>query len=297
MVKEVGTRRVVVLQHGSHPILDQVASGCIERLQELMGSRLVVERRNGGGDKDLLRQQSMVIAGDQYDAIVTIATPATQSMLSVSTGRVPIVFTFVTNPAAVGYSGPGSLPNVTGLVNETGYDGTIDALVQLVPGAREIGYLVSSEPNARFIQSVFEEKLGRLGLGLRVASIESARDIPQAARALAGQVDAFLVGGDHVLVSSIDTLLDVANSFDVPVFAVDEGSVARGAVAASTIDYRLLGKRTAEYVLFVLAGAPADSLPVEHYSDFVLVINEEAAKARHLEVPQPILDRARQALP
>lgn len=284
---------VGILQNGTHPILDAVAEGCEQRLKQLLGDEVRVDRRNGGGDRELLRQEATRFVTGGYAALVSVATPASETLLAVSDGKIPIVFTFVTDPSRIGYGGPGHPANVTGLVNETGYEGTLDAIQSLVPQADTVGYLVSSEPNARFIQSRFSELMRERGLSMRIGNIQEAGDVPLAARNLASNVDAFLVGGDHVLVANVDSLLGVADTFGVPVFAVDAGSVERGALAASTIDYREMGERTAEYVSFILAGAKPSELPVEQYNRFGTVLNECAARKLGINVPRDLSRRSK----
>jgi putative ABC transport system substrate-binding protein len=109
---------------------------------------------------------------------------------------------------------------------------------------------------------------------------------------LASNVDAFLVGGDHLLVNAIDSLLQVAGDFKKPVFAVDSASVEHGAVAASAIDYLQLGRRTGEFVCFVIAGADPAAIAAERYSDFSLYVNEAAARQNELTIPPSLLKQA-----
>lgn len=286
-------RRVAILQQGKHSIIEQVVSGCEKRLIDLYGDQVKVTKKNGGGDDSVLRQEAMNILIGNYDVIITIATAPSLAILGNSDGKTPVVFTFVTNPSTIGYSGPGSLPNVTGLINGTGFDGTLEALTQMVKPVKRIGYLVSTEPNARYILATFKEKAKQRGLELIVSNIQSGRDVPQAARSIASDVDCFLVGGDHTLVNSIDPLLDVAELFKKPVFAVDEGSVVKGAIAASTINYSKMGARTAEVVSFILAGASPNKLKPEDYENFELVINTNACSRLGLTIPESISRSAR----
>ncbi len=280
------SHRVAVVQLGVHPIINMVRDGLEKRLHELFGEDVSITLFNGNFDSSALQQGAIQAIGGNFDAVVPLTTPAAQAVVAVRDGRTPIVFSFVTEPASLGYFGPGSLPKITGLADNVPYDQMLRLIRDVFGRDVTIGYLLTtSEANAITIHAEFAKRAATYGLRLVTANITSTADVQQAASALAGTADAFLVGGDHTVVSAVDALLTVAQAHGKPVFACDRSSIEKGAVAGATVDYGSMGERTAEIVAFVLAGANPERLPVEIFSHFVGYYNKPALRENNLELP------------
>ena len=288
--------RVAVLQSGNHPILDSVSGGCVAALKKELGDD-EVELFNAGGDSQVLASMARQVMYSGFEVVVTVATPPTLQVLGVGDGKgTSVVFTFVTDPESAGYPGPGNSMKVTGLKNVPGYDGTIQAVQAILPNAKTLGYLVSSEPSAQFIMEEFQRRAADKGLSMVVSPVQDVGDISTAVRVAVSQCDALIVGGDHVLVGAIASVLDIADLHGKPVFCLDEGSVRSGAIAASTIDYDALGRSTAGLVMTVLRGTDAGAISVSESDDFYTVVNPKAAARLGLTIPEGFLATSRSAV-
>ena len=137
-----------------------------------------------------------------------------------------------------------------------------------------------------------EEAAGPLGLEISTQTVTTVNEIQQAVEAL-GDVDAIYVPTDNMVVSGIASLVQIAESKQIPVIAAEEGTVEGGAVATIGIDYTELGRQTGEMALRILRdGADPATMPVETATEFTYVVNEEAAEAQGVTIPQEILDEA-----
>ncbi len=88
--------------------------------------------------------------------------------------------------------------------------------------------------------------------------IESAApkssDVMIASKQLVGKVDAIYCPTDNTIISAFESVVKVGIDAQIPVFAGDTGSVARGAVAAVGYDYFDLGRQTGDIVVRILQG-------------------------------------------
>ena len=117
-------------------------------------------------------------------------------------------------------------------------------------------------------------------------------EIQQAVEAL-GDVDAIYVPTDNMVVSGIASLVQVAETKQIPVIAAEEGTVEGGAIGTLGIDYTELGGQTGEMALRILQdGADPATTPVETAEVYTYVANEAAAERQGVTIPENILAEA-----
>lgn len=278
--------RVAVLQWGTHPIIDSVRSGVTTRLRELLDTSVDITEFNGNLDQTTMRQAATQAVAGGFDVLIPITTPASQALVANHDGETPVVFTFVTDPSTLGYTRVGSLGPVTGLQDDVPYEIMVEALLSMVGKGSNIGYLkTKGEANAETIHREFERLTRAAGITLKVAEISGGGDVRQAAQTIAPNVDAFLIGGDHTVVSASDALLSVAIDFNKPVFSCESDAVKNGAVLGAAVDYDLMGRRTAEIAMMILGGAEPSRLPIEVFDDFAGYRNSAALQEHSMALP------------
>lgn len=286
--------QVGVLKLGDHVVINEIVEGFQARFAELAPSdRFDIKVFNANFDMANLPSMSRMMVSGPSDVLVSITTPASNALVGANRGTKPQIFTFVSDPGQIGYKEPGSLPNVTGLSDHVDYDGMLRLIREIQPEAKKIGYLITqSESNAQIILEGFKRRADDFGFEINSASITGASDLRLAANALSSDVDLFLFGGDNTIASNIQILFDVARSHHLPVFANDELSIENGAIAGISVDYREMGRRTAEYVMFILAGGDPGHIPLETMKAKKLVINVLVADTLNIKIPPTVLTRA-----
>ncbi len=285
---------VALLHPGSHPVIEDVVRGFRSRLDELYAPGDVnLVLFNAGFDTLELRRLSDQAVRSDADVLVSISTPASSALLERNRGARPLLFSFVTDPGALGYAGPGSLPNATGLSNRIAYGRTLDLILTVIPDAETVGYFFTEdERNARAIHQGFVEAAPAHGMQIRSAVVAGPEELTEAAEAMAPNVDVFLFGGDNSLGNSIGDVLTTGKRHGVPVFGNEQESVEGGAVGAWSVGYEAMGRRTADLAAAILGGARPDRMPVEVFSSDHLILNREAARYFDLTLPESLLRAA-----
>lgn len=206
-----------------------------------------------------------------------------------------MLFTAVTDPVEAqlvdSLETPGG--NATGTSDITPIADQFDLLEQLVPEATKIGIIYASgEVNSQVQVDNAKEEAAARDMEIVTQTVTNVTEIPQAVEAI-GDVDAFYVPTDNMVVSGISALVQAAESNGIPVIAAEAGSVEGGAAATIGIDYFELGRQTGEMAIQILEeGADPATMPVETATEFTYVVNEEAAQCQGVTIPAEILAEA-----
>jgi putative ABC transport system substrate-binding protein len=123
----------------------------------------------------------------------------------------------------------------------------IDLLVELAPGAQNIGLLyTSSEDNSVLQADLMKEACEALGLNVVEATVTSSNDVQQVTQSMVGKVDAIYIPTDNVLASSMPIVSEIATENQIPVICGEENMVLSGGLATLGINYYNLGYQTGE---------------------------------------------------
>jgi putative tryptophan/tyrosine transport system substrate-binding protein len=261
------------------------------------GSSVRIEWRWARGDYDRLPALAGEIIALQPAVVVAAGgTPSARAAKAV-TSSIPVLF--VTSAAVEGglvasLSRPGA--NVTGVDLMTGSLGgkRLEILIQLVPNAATIGFLVnpgSSNVEAE-IQDVVEAA-GALGRPLVVVRASTEAELALSFSTLADRmVGALIVENDPAFDSMRDRIMTLAAQHRLPaIYHIREAPAAGGLISygPSLVEaYRQLGLQTSR----VLRGANIAELPVLRPTIFELVINARTAASLGLVIPPSLYAHA-----
>lgn len=276
-----------------HPALDSATAGFKQAFDDA-GIDVEWEEQNANGEQATALTIAQQFANQDLDLVLANATPAAQAMAQ-NVADIPVLFTSVTDPVeaqlVASLEEPGG--NVTGTSDKTPLADQFDLMAELVPDVSTIGIIYSSgEVNSQIqVDEATKEAEGR-GISVATQTITSVNEIPQAVAAL-GDVDAFYVPTDNMVVSGISSLVQAAEEKNTPVIGAEAGTVEGGAVATIGIDYFELGRQTGEMAIRILRdGADPATMPVETANQFSYYVNEDAATVQGVTIPQHILDQA-----
>lgn len=276
-----------------HPALDAATEGFKEAFADA-GVDVEFTEQNANGEQATALTIAQQFAGQNLDLILANATPAAQAMAQNVTDT-PILFTSVTDPVEAelvnDWDAPGA--NITGTSDKTPLKDQFDLIEQLSPETKTIGIVYASgEVNSQIQVKDAEAEAKERGWTVETQTVTSVGEIPQAAETLSG-VDVFYVPTDNMVVSGISSLVQVAEQHQIPVIGAEAGTVEGGAAATIGIDYKELGRQTGEMALRILRdGEDPAEMPVETATEFSYVVNEDAAKAQGVEIPEEILKQA-----
>jgi putative tryptophan/tyrosine transport system substrate-binding protein len=284
---------------GSPATADVWVSAFTSRLRELgwiEGRNIKIDLRWAEGRND----RSAEIAADfvrlRVDVIVTYSSEHTQ-IAKQATSVIPIVFALAADPvgsglvASLGHPG-GNLTGLSGQnVDLTGK--RFELLREIVPGLRRLAVLFNgNNPTSMIEIDIIRTAASPLGIALFPSEILGVEDIAPAIATIATQADALFVVGEPLTFTHRLRISTLALAAHLPTTYPARGYVEVGGLMSYGPSFSDLFLRAADYVDKILRGAKPGDLPVEQPTKFELVINQTAAKALSLTIPESFLLRA-----
>ncbi len=291
--------RISINQFVEHPALDAVLKGLQDSLRD-SGTTVDYRIHNAQANMGTATQIAQQMIGERPDLLIAIATPSAQATAQAlhkapADLKRPFLFTAVTDPVAAGLvkdiQHPGGY--ITGISDLLPVEQHLKMVLAFKPGLKRLGVLYNAgEANSKSTVARIEALSGKLGFEVVEATAAKTADVYQAAKSLAGRVDAIFIPTDNTIVSALESVIKVGIQNRLPVFAADVDSVARGAVAAMGFDYYRHGLQTGAMARKILAGARPAEMPVEFQKDLELHINARYARLMGIDPPQALLDQA-----
>jgi len=289
--------RIGEAQIVSHPALDNDAKGFAAALAEegfIEGKNVVFDRQNAQGDQPNCAIIARKFEDDRVDLIHAISTPNAQASVKVSR-TIPIVFSSVTDPVATGIvpkmGKTGT--HVTGVSDRWPIELQCRMYQDLVPYAKRWGTIFNpGDVNVTFHIEEMRAAVEKMGGKLIEAHISSSAEVMQAAQSLVGRVDAIHITSDNTAVSAFESITKVCNENDIPLFAGDRDSTARGAVAAYGLDYFMIGYSAGKKAARILKGEDPGQVPAGLASGYSLWVSLKHAREQGLNLPPALIFKA-----
>lgn len=277
-----------------HESLSSARKGFLAELEDAgykEGENLTVDYQNAQGDQANLQSMSQQLVGEN-DVILSIATPAAQSLANETSGD-PILFTAVTDAVDAGLVDSNEAPgrNITGTSDMVPIEEQIALLLSLTPEAESIGIIYNAgEPNSEIQANLAIEALEAEGVTVEVLTVASTNDVQQVLTTLAQDVDGLYIPTDNTLASTAATVGNIAIEYQLPVVAGSAEQVEAGGLATYGINYEDLGRQTAKMALKIIEedADPAD-IAVETSDSLELVVNKEMAEALGIDPDSIVL--------
>ncbi|WP_016834745.1 ABC transporter substrate-binding protein [Herbaspirillum lusitanum] len=290
-------KAVLVTAIVEHPALDAVRDGVKDELKDEgfeAGKNLKWEYQSAQGNTGTAAQIARKFVGDKPDAIVAIATPSAQALVS-ATKTIPVVYSGVTDPVAAQLvkDWKPSGTNVTGVSDLLELEKQVDLIKRVVPSVKRVGMVYNpGEANSAVVVKAMKELLGKSGITLVEAAAPRTVDVGSAAKSLIGKIDLMYTTTDNVVVSTFESLAKVCNDARIPLLASDTGSVKRGAVAALGVNFYDLGRQTGKIVARILKGEKPGDIPSSTSKNLELYINTSAAQKQGVTLSPEFLKSA-----
>jgi putative ABC transport system substrate-binding protein len=279
-----------------HPALDAVRDGIKQSLNDngYSGDKLKFTYESAQGKPDIASQIARKMVGDNPDIIVAIATPSAQAAVT-ATKTIPVVFSAVTDPLAAklipSLKQPGA--NVTGLSDMANVKEHLALIKDFIPNLKAVGIPYNpGEANSVSMLASIKVEAEKMGIKIVESAAPKSSDVMIAAKQLVGKVDAIYCPIDNTIISAVESVVKVGIDAQVPVFAGDTDTVARGAVAAVGYNYFDLGRQTGDIVVRILKGEKPGSIDVKMAKGTNLFVNPKMAKRMGVEVPESVLKSA-----
>jgi len=294
------TRRVGLIFFSTQQGWAPYREAFVQRMRELgweEGRSVTYRSVYANGDVTKLKALTNDLLKEQIDAILVSDSP-TAHAARVATSTVPIVFVGLSNVVGNGYvetlARPGG--NVTGVASQ--FEEVLGKLIEflhaIVPHARRLAVLVHENnlSHAAFWLAA-QNACGALNL---VASRFVANSLSQFGPAVDDMVrlqsEAVVVSNDFLFGSERYRLNEVLQAAHLPAAYGYRGAVSAGGLLSYGSNLLASYAQSAKFVDRILRGAKPADLPVEQPTKFELVVNQKAASALGLTIPQSVLLRA-----
>ena len=286
--------KVGIVQLVEHSALDAANKGFVDGLKKRgfeEGKNLTIDRQNAQADQSNLQNIGQRFLSNKVDLIYAIATPAAQTMASL-TKDIPIVGSAITDYVGANLAASNEAPkgNVTGTSDMSPIKEQIDLLQKLYPDAKTIGTIYcSSEVNSELQVKAMKDYAESKGLQVETATISTVNDIQQAAQSLVSKVDVFYEPTDNVISSALPTLLGVTTPAKKGIICGEPHQVTAGALITYGIDYYKLGMQSGDMAADILEGkAKPAAMPIQTAKELRVFINKKTAAALGLTIPEEI---------
>lgn len=289
------TVKIGVTQLVEHPSLDNAYKGFQQALEDA-GMEADYDVQIAQGDQNNNQTIANNFVSDKVDLIFANSTPSAASALN-ATKEIPIVFTSVTDAVAGGLvkdpNNPGG--NITGTtdLHPEAISKTIEFMAKEFDG-KNVGVIYNAgEQNSVAQVEAIEKVMKENGLKLVPVTVSTSSEVKQAAESLVGKADMIYIVTDNTVVSALESVIQVANKEDIPMFVGELDSVKRGGFAAFGFEFYDIGYEAGQMAVQILKdGKKPGDLPVQPPQNLKLLINEKAAKEMNVEIKEEWKEQA-----
>ncbi len=289
-----GNPKIGIIQYVDHVALNSSRDGFITALKDNGyedGKNITIDLQNAQGDQSNLSTISDRFIGDKVDLVLAIATPAAQSIAG-KTNKIPVLGTAITDYVSAKLVNSDEAPggNITGTTDMNPIKEQIDLLVKLVPDAKTVGVLYTSNEDNSILQAkLAKEAIEKLGMKYIEVTVSNSNEVQQATQSIVDQCDAIYIPTDNIFASAMPVVHGVTSVSKTPVICGESGMVDTGGLATLGINYYDLGYQTGLMAVKILKGeAKPATMPIESATGFDFAINGTVAEEIGIEIPEDL---------
>ena len=277
----------------NHPTVEGLKAG-LRELGLVDGRDVSFEVRYTEGSASARRDGASAYAKGGVDLIFTSGEEPTREAMA-ATSTIPIVFTLVRHPVAVGIvqkmaAQEGNVTGIASLSPELAGK-RLELLRTLAPAAHRVWvFHEAGDPLASAAVSNAASAASHLNLKLVPRPVESREDLIRGLREIR-RGDAIL-SLDRGQLDIPGALLNVSLEVRIPAVFTASFYVGYGGLASYGSDYYAEGFQAARLVARILRGARPQELPIEGPDKLDVAVNLKTASDLGLTVPRKILLRA-----
>jgi len=277
----LAAKQVAISVIAHHPSLERIQAGIEDVLKDYDPSiKIIVD--NANGNPTTAAQIATKMISKKPDVLVGIGTLAAQTLHGANNGKIPLVFSAVTDPYTAQLIPKTGRPEhpITGSIDLPPTRDQVIFMKEQFPHVKTIGILYNpGEVNAISQIQAFEDEAHTYKI-LKAPAVKTV-DVLESGKKLAPQVDLLYIPNDNTVVSAIEAVVQVANQANIPVFTSDPESLERGATAALAHDQYDIGVKTGELIVRILKGENAQDIPVIDTFNLIKVNKQTCAAKKH----------------
>ena len=217
----------------------------------------------------------------RFDAVFTVATPATQSMVN-QESDIPVFFCAVSAPVAAGVIKDMDKPdmNATGTSNAIPVEEIFGLAKQMTPKAKNFGLLYSSKTDSA-VNTVEQAKnyLESKNIKYTEGAVVEDSEIATTVESLCKKCDAIFIPNDAVMQGAMSTITEIARENKVAVYGSSATMVDSGCLGTKAIDDIGIGEKTADLAAKYFEGEKVENIPSIVVPYDYVTVNKDDAKA------------------
>lgn len=279
-------KKIAIIQQIDNGAFSDMREGFKARMEE-MGPAVEFIEMNAQGDATTLQTYVQNAIDSKVDMIVTIATPATQAVVSAGTD-IPNVFIAVSDPVSAQVLTSMDAPdkNSTGTQNPIPVEKIFSTADKLTPGITKYGMLYT-EAQANSVNTCKAAKayLDTINMAYTEKTVSTSADVQQAVQALLQDCDALFIPNDATIQDAMPVVVEAAAAAKKPVYGSSAVMPVSGALAAVAISDREIGAQSADMAIEILNGKAVSEVPAKAVEATVTTVNKPAADALGIKIP------------
>lgn len=293
-----GPYHVGLIQYMEYAPLDEAREAFMSRLDEwgYDDGKVVIDYQNAGGDADRAAEICQKMVKDEVNVIVAISTPAAKAAVKAAEGsQSKVVFLLANDPQGeLGLENPEQPQgNVTGVADLTAAQATLDLASQINPQLASVGLLY--DPGCP-LGSAYTEALKQIcserNIAVSEGQVTKAGEAAAQMTELCKTVDAVFSPADSTVAAAAGDAAKAAQDAHKPWYACTEDVVQQGALAGISVDYTEAGNKAADMAVQLVAGREPRDLPVYHFSNGKVSVNQATMSILEVQLPEEVLETA-----
>jgi len=273
----------------SRMVLDEIERGVLTSLKErgyANGKKCSIQQFNAEGDMGVANMIANNIVNGGFDYVITASTPALQVMANANKkGKVMHIFCGVTDPYVSGVGITGTEPSqhpphLVGVGSFQPVERAFDIARQMNPGLKKVGTVwCTSETCSEACVKLARKKCKALGIELMEMSVENANQILESAMSLTARgAQALWLGGDNVVETGIDQLINASEKANIPLFTNSAYNVYGNTLFGIGAEYFEVGRLAGNMTADIIEGKSPREIRVENIVPENLKVNPKALK-------------------
>ena len=261
--------KIAIIMPMSHKAMDDIVDGFEEQLKNNINEQYKLTIYNAQGDPNLMRTIFQQIYSNHYDMVVPIGTNATQLAIKMLKKDKKII----SIAAELSKYDEAENANLINVEDNVPMEQFVK-FIQTIISKPEYLTLINSNDARIFNQSkLIKTLLKDIGCNLQVISIQNMPEIFSALQTVNEKSQAILVLKDHLVVSAMPSIVNVAQKRGIPIIASDEGSVKSGANVALGVKERQLGIVGAKIVMSLIDNKDKKNYKINNKANLIIFRN------------------------
>ncbi len=251
---ESGKYYIGIVQQADHGALNEVASGFQEALSQKLGVQVEFDYQVADGTQEGVQKAVNKFITDQDNLILAEGTLALTEAADATT-EIPIVGAAVTDflvAGAVSSTGePGR--NVTGISDLPPMVTQKDALKGMLGTGDKVGIIYcEKETNSIYEVGLMTQYLSDDNIEYNVYTFSDVSLLKEVVEQAMDETNVIYLPTDNAIAANMSIVKQASLDKKVPVFTSDENMCKEGGVLTYSIDYKVLGERTAAMAYDIL---------------------------------------------